>query len=763
MYYLLYALLFWVFLFSFKFISMFVVLRNLKWKNALHQLKPAEAVPPHLQELFQVPIQALETFGFKQCGYLQIESMVVLPPNESWAVLLYNKAEKTYAIAGINRPIEPVRLFFIQFYTFFRDRSLLLTVNGTAHGYLCPLPNTELQDAWTVQESVQWDLHRDRLQQLSKEKLSCLISPEKFVDTVQSNQNLYFEKLQKEKILVPIAGTPNFYIPFLPALKLSYQFDRGNNKVSSILKQRHQQAKTEPKITVEIPVELEVEEYLRTEASQQNLVSQKFRTLLLLVSLGLFIVFSTRIFSTYSLLIFIAVLSLHEGGHLLAMMLFGYRNPAVLFIPFLGAVATARQKEDATLAQKVWVLLAGPLPGLILGLGLAMFAANSFSRPDWLNETIWMLIGLNLFNLLPIYPLDGGQIADLLLFSRIPLLGVFFKSIGVLLLAFLGLTGEPLMLMFALLIALSIPDSFRSAKMIAKLHRDIEIQPNQNRETLLISIFRQLKQLGYSKLPFAKRYGIAKALILNQHHFRRQRGMRLGLIILYVASLFGGLAGALEAAMPGFYQTASESAKTPQQRRVRFDQAQRQQIEKDTAVLQTNPKDIKAYERRAQAKMRLHDKVGALADYDRIVALSPQDVGAWLMRARLHEDNRQTQKAFEDYTQALRLKPKEANIYHRRAAVRTRLGDRRGALSDYNAAIALDARDSYSYLMRSYGRQEFGDIKGAISDCNLAIKFDAKNSDAYTLRSELHRQLGNEAQAMADERKANELSELMDN
>jgi len=57
--------------------------------------------------------------------------------------------------------------------------------------------------------------------------------------------------------------------------------------------------------------------------------------------------------------------------------------------------------------------------------------------------------------------------------------GVLFKSIGVLLLALLGLT-PPMLLGFALLIALGIPNSFRSAKITARIRKQLRQQAQQS-------------------------------------------------------------------------------------------------------------------------------------------------------------------------------------------------------------------------------------------------------------------------------------------
>jgi Zn-dependent protease len=71
------------------------------------------------------------------------------------------------------------------------------------------------------------------------------------------------------------------------------------------------------------------------------------------------------------------------------------------------------------------------LPGLFLGIGLAIATSLHHTDPEqfmrwytakenWTRDVTGILIGLNLFNLMPMYPLDGGQVADLLLFSRNP-------------------------------------------------------------------------------------------------------------------------------------------------------------------------------------------------------------------------------------------------------------------------------------------------------------------------------------------------------
>jgi len=760
MQHLLFILIFSLLLFFLRYILLFLSLCKSRLQYGSFQLQKSDLVPAYLKQLFQIPIAELESFGFKFSGYLCVKPMLILTPPQNWEVLLYNKAEKTHAKVGINRPLEPVNLFEIEFYTFFTDGSILYTMNGKAQGVVGEVPNTTLQDAFAVQQSEQWERHRDTLRQFAPEKVPCDLAPEAAVGSIQDLQTAYIDRLARDGAIAPVEGTPAFRFQPRAAFQLTRQFLKNNSKVAKIIKQRQQQAKTDPTIKVEIPVELEVEGFLRAEEANRGLIDRKFRTGMMLGSLALFIVFATQSFASYSFIIFVGVLCLHEGGHLLAMKLFGYRDTTVLFVPFLGALATARPREDATLWQKFWVLLAGPLPGLILGLILALAMPRFTDVPHWLGGAAWMLIGLNLFNLLPIYPLDGGQIADILVFSRVPYLGVIFKGAGVIILALLGLE-QPLLLVFAALIALTIPNSFRSAKTMAKLRVELRQTPFNNRETLLVSIFQQLKRLGYHHLPFSTRYIIAKDLVQRQHDFHSKGLMRLGLILLYGSSLLGGAAGTLAAAMPGFHRTLPLIFASPEQRRAHYKQARRQlregEIARATAALRANPSDLEAYRQRAQAKMALGDRVGAQADYDRAVSLAPQDVRAWLARARFYEQVKNAQSAYSDYTQALRLAPQKVEIYRRRARVRTRLGDLRGAISDCNAVIKLDPKNAGSYILRSEARQKFGDFQGAIADYNFALQLEPKNPEIYALRGELYRQLGNEAGALADEQKAEQL------
>ncbi len=117
---------------------------------------------------------------------------------------------------------------------------------------------------------------------------------------------------------------------------------------------------------------------------------------------------------------FVGLIFIHEMGHYLAAMRRGLPVSLPMFIPFLGAfIALKDQPKDAE--TEAYVAYAGPLVG-----SLAAFACYYVWRngggPIWLALANSGLI-LNLFNLIPLSPLDGGRITAVLS-PRIWFLGV---------------------------------------------------------------------------------------------------------------------------------------------------------------------------------------------------------------------------------------------------------------------------------------------------------------------------------------------------
>jgi len=120
-------------------------------------------------------------------------------------------------------------------------------------------------------------------------------------------------------------------------------------------------------------------------------------------------------------------LFVHEYGHVHAMRRTGMKVRGMYFVPLLGALAVTEDSFSSR-RQQAYVALNGPfwgslftlLPaGLYLGTGDALWAAIA----GW-----WAL--LNLFNLLPIAPLDGGRVMQAFACSYSTGLGLALSALG---------------------------------------------------------------------------------------------------------------------------------------------------------------------------------------------------------------------------------------------------------------------------------------------------------------------------------------------
>jgi len=117
---------------------------------------------------------------------------------------------------------------------------------------------------------------------------------------------------------------------------------------------------------------------------------------------------------------FVALLFVHEMGHFIAARKRGLNVGWPTFIPFVGAwVALKDMPHNAE--TEAYVGLGGPLLGTV-GALLAYVMARSWDA-NWLLAVAYSGFFLNLFNLIPLSPFDGGRITAVLS-PRIWLLGV---------------------------------------------------------------------------------------------------------------------------------------------------------------------------------------------------------------------------------------------------------------------------------------------------------------------------------------------------
>ena len=120
------------------------------------------------------------------------------------------------------------------------------------------------------------------------------------------------------------------------------------------------------------------------------------------------------LFSIEFAIALILCLVFHEYGHIKAMKYFGLKTKGIYLIPFVGGLALSDDKIN-TRWQDIVISIMGPFFGLILSIACLV--------GYWLTD-IEILAGLavfnallNLFNMLPVLPLDGGHVLKSIAFS----------------------------------------------------------------------------------------------------------------------------------------------------------------------------------------------------------------------------------------------------------------------------------------------------------------------------------------------------------
>ena len=148
-------------------------------------------------------------------------------------------------------------------------------------------------------------------------------------------------------------------------------------------------------------------------------------------------------------LMLIACLVIHEYGHVRAMQYFGIKTKGIYLIPFVGGLAVSDDKIT-TRWQDVVISLMGPAFGLITSvLGVVLYYATDMQ----IFAGVAVLSALlNLFNLLPILPLDGGHVLKSISFSMRSWVGLSICILGVLFGLWLSYTFGLMLLVFFLFI-----------------------------------------------------------------------------------------------------------------------------------------------------------------------------------------------------------------------------------------------------------------------------------------------------------------------
>ena len=154
--------------------------------------------------------------------------------------------------------------------------------------------------------------------------------------------------------------------------------------------------------------------------------------------------YSSPVWNVLEYLALFGIVLMHEFGHSLACRQVGGRADRIVLWP-LGGVAFVEPPERP--GATLWSIAAGPLVNVILipvllALDMLMRVSGAIeAAPDafrLLRTVAFINVGLLIFNLLPVYPLDGGQILRSLLWF---VLGRAWSLTVVTILGFVGVAA----------------------------------------------------------------------------------------------------------------------------------------------------------------------------------------------------------------------------------------------------------------------------------------------------------------------------------
>jgi Zn-dependent protease len=182
---------------------------------------------------------------------------------------------------------------------------------------------------------------------------------------------------------------------------------------------------------------------------------------------------------------FVLLIFVHEMGHVLALRAKGINASAPVFIPFVGAfVALKEMPRNARVEAEI--AIAGPLLG-------TLGAVVCFYFGKWANLPLFIRLAyvgffINLINLLPVLPLDGGRIMAAIS-PKVWLVGMILTVVG------FFVTGSPILL---ILVLLSLGRMWQAIKPKPRDQIDEQVQIAQQDQTDQIDQEEQESQDYYN-------------------------------------------------------------------------------------------------------------------------------------------------------------------------------------------------------------------------------------------------------------------------
>ncbi len=227
------------------------------------------------------------------------------------------------------------------------------------------------------------------------------------------------------------------------------------------------------------------------------------RVLLILFMLLIVFVSSSYELSAYIILAeALGVLIIHELGHFLMQRILKQNVQGMFLISFIGNYTNSLRKNQSLKAFTA-ITLMGPIPGIIVGLVLFFIALNSPPN-QYLVEISFLFISINVLNLLPIDPFDGGKILNVYFFNQNDNYKMFFVLFSSIILIVVGFLFSYLpIVIFGLLMSIKVRSLQKSYEMHLVLDEQ-EIDYRKDYNSLTNGEYWKIRQVLLDKNPKLK-------------------------------------------------------------------------------------------------------------------------------------------------------------------------------------------------------------------------------------------------------------------
>lgn len=491
---------------------------------------------------FFITLFRLLRFEFSDISFARLPSMDGLSPLHTAAVAevtalgfevahayAVNDGYSTYtAVLFRHRPQQGFANLYLRpggflaypvwFWSFTQDGKILMT--GNRQPTALYLPDVQAEDAYAPTLQKHWEAHQARMAQ---QPLATPTADEAFARITGASAGYLRHNIDAGQLA---GGNGKYFLTFRAAFGMTLKYMCNRRRLAR------------PYTTIALSDAYRSAFYAETyevyDSSNKRIRARRAVSAALLLLSG---VVSTLLFAWWLgwqvAAAVIAVLIVHEGGHALAMRLFGYKDMNMFFIPFMGAVVTGKAQEVPVWKQAI-VLLAGPVPGFLFALWAFMH------QQDFPQGTFWFLLAINaavinLFNLLPLAFLDGGKLVEITLLGRFPFALVVFDLLSVIAMAAIMLTIKSYnMLFFIFFMMLTLIPLWRTAK----LRRAAAVETSEGLTGLFALAERVLK-----KKSFAQLYHVVRSVFEKPHTSPPRRWEIAFALALYFA--VWGAAGAV--------------------------------------------------------------------------------------------------------------------------------------------------------------------------------------------------------------------------